>query len=88
MRHHKLEWTHAQCDHCWTKAHPDKPAPSQAQGDGKIACCFCGLPIWTIGTIYVRADPSGLNCEQYVGMFERDLEYEIEGQLHKGRKDE
>ena len=56
-------WTHAMCDDCWKREHPEGRVPIRVVG-GRQAdfdlCCFCGA--LTKSGIYVRRDPSTAPC--------------------------
>jgi len=50
-------WTHAICDDCWDKQHPDRPSPRAGEGETEC-CCWCGAATWS--GIYLRADPKDM----------------------------
>ena len=54
------KWTHSMCSECWKKENPDKD-PVKVKNAPVEQCCFCGQP--TSMGIYVRHDPSKLNCK-------------------------
>lgn len=64
------EWTHPKCEACWIadnsglddegRAFIRRPARVVADNLPAEVCCFCGR--FTIGGIYVRADPRTTLC--------------------------
>jgi hypothetical protein len=55
-----MTWTHAQCETCWTAAHPEGRTPVTVRDAKPEPCCFCGTA--TTAGIYIRHDPRVLSC--------------------------
>jgi hypothetical protein len=56
-----MTWTHAQCEDCWAKAHPEGRVPVRIRDTAHPEeCCFCGNA--TTAGIFVRHDPRDLSC--------------------------
>jgi hypothetical protein len=73
------EWNHQICSICWTRLHPDNPAPLEETGEIGV-CCFCGR--LTNSGIVVREDPASkvlmcgglhLTDEQIVSIWQQVL---------------
>lgn len=53
-----VTWTHNMCAECWQLYHAPRQPVSLKDDDN--ACCFCGKQ--NTDGIYVRRDPSGMQC--------------------------